>query len=74
MKLTREQIESEVQRVLDWCAPGLTPQQLRPDLAYHISEAIMVAEMEASGELTALHAAGKYWNASSGQFDDGGCW
>jgi hypothetical protein len=72
--VTLEQIEDIVQRELDWLIDAKYRNVLRRDISNHVAEAIYQALARESGEEADHHAAGRYWNASSGAYDEGGCW
>lgn len=72
--MTLEQIETIVQKELDWLIDVEYRGQLRRDISYHIAEAVYQGLAQESGEEAEHRAAGRFWNASSGTYDEGGCW
>jgi hypothetical protein len=48
--------------------------KIRADLPLHIAEAVMQAYDRESGVEAEHHAADRFWNASSGTYDENGCW
>lgn len=70
--MTLKQIEQIVADQLKWLVGAGV--KLRPDTDIHIAMAIYQALARESGEEAEHHANNRYWNASGGQYDEGGCW
>ena len=66
--MTLEQIEMVVADLLTWCDPK------RPDFGVHLAEGIFHLQNRLNGTEAEHHAEGRFWNASSGSYDEGGCW
>jgi hypothetical protein len=72
--MTLDEIRDIVAHELDWLIDDKYKNVLRRDIDIHIAEAVYTALARESGEEAEHHAAGRYWNASSGTYDEGGCW
>lgn len=72
--MTPEQLKKVVQEELDWLIDKRYRDVLRRDISIHIAERIYQELARESGEEAEHHEAGRFWNASSGDYDSGGCW